>query len=163
MPAQMAAAISILLPVINMLGATIAYWMMSFTKNETLSAVFLFGGAGLCFLPLLLWDNVNPFFTAFLFALVTAAMMAINVLFCTEVPVRFASMGKVATMSGFYNFCGYIGTAASMYAVAYISEVYGWNMTQIFWFGACIVAMVSCVAAMPRWKVFMQTQISEKK
>ncbi len=162
-PTQIAVGISIFLPIINMLGATIAYWMMIKIKNEIFGILLMFGAAGICLLPLWLWGKASPVLTILLFALVTAAMMAANVIFCTAVPLRFAYLGKVATVSGFYNFCGYIGTSASMFAVAYISERFGWSMSQLLWIGSCIVAIVCCVVALPSWHVFLQTNYSTEK
>lgn len=155
MPSQLAVASSIFLPVINMLGAVIAYLFMRYLKNAVISATILFFAAAVNLVLLWRWGSANPIFTVLLFSAVTASMMSANVLFCSEVPSRFAYMGRAATVSGFYNSCGYIGTAASMYAVAYISERYGWNVTQLLWIGACVGGALCCASAIPGWKKFL--------
>lgn len=155
LPSQIAVVASVLLPLINMSGAVIAYFLMRRVRNELLCVVLLFGSAGVALAVLAVAKGAGALLALLLFALITALMMAANVLLCSEIPVRFSQMGRAASVSGFYNSCGYLGTAASMYVVAYVSERWGWSVTQVLWTGACVGAALCCLAGLPAWRRFL--------
>lgn len=156
MTAQAAVATSVVLPVINMLGAVIVYFLMQWVRHEILCTMILFSAAGGSLLILRLTSNASPVITILCLATVTALMMGINVLLCSEVPIRFASMGRAATVSGFYNSCGYIGTSISMYAIAWVSEHFGWQTTQTLWLACCVGAALLCSVIIPAWSHFLK-------
>ena len=98
--------------------------------------------------------QASALLSALLLALVTAVMMSVNVIICSEVPLRFSVFGKSASVSGFMNACGYIGAAASMYGIAILSERYGWAATQSVWIASCILAAVLSLSVGRRWMAF---------
>lgn len=159
LPAQTAVMFSVLLPLINLSGAVVAYWMIQRIRNEVACVFVLFAASGGCMVLLMMGAETTPLFSVVLFALVTAAMMGVNVMLCSEVPARFASLGIAGTISGFFNACGYIGTAASMYGIAWVAESYGWGPTRIMWGVSCAVAAGCCMAVIPLWR----RQISGKR
>ena len=156
MTAQAAVATSVVLPVINMLGAVIVYFLMQWVRQEIICTMILFSVAGGSLLILRLTAQASPVITILCLATVTAMMMGINVLLCSEVPTRFAGMGRAATISGFYNSCGYIGTAVSMYAIAWVSERFGWQTTQTLWLACCVTAVILCGVIVPAWSHFLR-------
>ncbi|WP_325200397.1 MFS transporter [Oscillibacter sp.] len=155
---QRAVAWSIFLPIINMLGAVVAYFLMRRTRNEVLSAAIVFTGSTASLALLWLFGSHSPMFTVLLFSLVTMGMTAANVLFCSEVPSRFSYAGRAAAVSGFFNSSAYIGSAASMYAVAWISQRYGWTVTQLIWIGVCALGILCCARAIPGWERFLDAR-----
>lgn len=155
LPSQTAVAWSVFLPIINMLGVVIEYFIMCLTRNEVLAATIMFLGATGSLILLWKFGAYSPALTVMLFSAVTVEMMVANVLFCSEVPSRFAYAGKSAAISGFFNSSGYIGTAASTYAIAWISERYGWSTTQLLWIGACILGFLCCARTISGWRRFM--------
>lgn len=155
MSTQAAVAASVVLPVINMLGAVIVYFLLQRVRHEIVCTMILFSVAGGALVLLWLNSDASPIITVFCLATVTAMMMGINVLLCSEVPIRFANMGRSATVSGFYNSCGYIGTAVSMYVIAWISERFGWQATQLLWLGCCVIAIVLCAIIVPAWSRYL--------
>ena len=155
LPSQTAVAWSVFLPVINMLGVVIEYFIMRRTRNEALAATIMFAGATGSLILLWKFGTYSPALTVLLFSAVTVEMMVANVLFCSEVASRFTYAGRSAVISGFFNSSGYIGTAASTYAIAWISERYGWTATQLLWIGACALGFLCCVRTISGWKRFL--------
>ena len=154
LPPQIAVAVTILLPIVNILGAAGVYLFLRKIPNEAVAMGILFLSAGGCLLALQLVGRVSALLSASLLALVTAVMMSVNVIICSEVPLRFSVFGKSASISGFMNACGYIGAAASMYGIAVLSEHYGWTVTQWVWIGSCILAAVLSLSVGNRWMEF---------
>ncbi len=152
MSAENAVMFTVILPLINISGAAVAFWLMSRMHNEVLCALLLFGISGACLVLLTALGNLSAVLAVVLFALVTAAMMAVNVTLCSQVAARFGAKGISGAISGFFNACGYIGTAVSMYGIAWIAENCGWGVTRLMWGISCVVAIVFCVAAVPFWK-----------
>ena len=152
LPAQTAVTFSVLLPLINLSGAAVAYWMIRRLRDEVLCIFAMFAASGACMALLAVGAADTPLLSVVLFALVTAAMMGVNVMLCSEVPARFASFGIAATVSGFFNACGYVGTAISMYGIAWVAERCGWGVTLVMWGASCAVAAVCCVAVLPLWR-----------
>lgn len=58
---------------------------------------------------------------------------------------------KVSTISGILNSCTYIGSAASTYGIALISEKAGWNFTLLIWFIIALTGTAICFAAARPW------------
>ncbi len=152
MTAEVAVATSVLLPLINVFGASVGYIMIARLRNEAACMTLLFAGSTICMLLLTAAGNWLPILAVVLFALVTAAMMAVNVLLCSEVPARFAASGMAGTVSGFFNACGYIGTAASMYGIAWVVETCGWSAMRAVWSVSCVAAVVLCGISIPLWR-----------
>lgn len=156
--AQQAVTISILLPVINLLGAVMEYTLMLRFRQELVCGMILFGVAGGSLLILQMPFPLTPIVTTCCLALVTATMMGINVIFCSEVPIRFAAFGRAAAVSGFYNAFGYIGTAISIYTIAQTSQQFGWRITQTIWLFCDLVAAALCCAMIPLWNRFLHSK-----
>ena len=157
MPTETAVMVSILLPLINISGAAIGYLLVRRLKNEALCTSILFLCAVLCIVLLSLVGKFHAILSAGLFALVTATMMASSVILTSEIPSRFASFGIAATVSGFFNACGYAGTAISTYGIAWIAEDYGWAVTRNMWAIAAAVAMGLSLIVIPFWRKFLKT------
>ena len=85
-------------------------------------------------------------------ALVTATMHAVNFLYISCLPGRFANMGRAATVSGVCNACTYVGAAISMYGIAAITEISSWSVTVIVWAVIAAIGAVSSLLALPRFK-----------
>jgi len=62
----------------------------------------------------------------------------------------------VSTASGVLNACTYVGSAASTYGIAVLSENMGWSFTLWIWLGIAVVAGVLCLAAMRPFRKKLQ-------
>lgn len=154
MPVETAMMASVLLPLIHVFGAAIGYWLIRRLRNEAACAGILFLCAAMCAALLSLTGRLGPMASVILFALITALMMAASVMYTSEAPSQFAHFGIAASVSGFFNACGYAGTAVSMYGIARITEEYGWSAIRGIWAVAALLAAVCSSMAVPFWKRF---------
>ena len=65
--------------------------------------------------------------------------------------ILLKKFGKVSTISGILNSCTYVGSAASTYGIALISEKAGWNFTLLIWFIIALTGTVICFVAARPW------------
>ena len=152
MSAGMAMIASVLLPLLHMAGAAAGYWLIRLLQNTAACAALLFFCTAGCAALLSLAGALSPAISILLFALITAMMMAVSILFTSEAPSQFAGFGIAASVSGFFNGCGYAGAAISMYGVASIADSSGWGVVRIIWTAAALLAAVCAMAAVPLWK-----------
>ena len=146
---------SVVLPLINSFGAAGGYFVLRRVKNEFLCIASLFFLAAISLLSLVLAGNQSMLLTVFILALVTACMMGVNTMVCTEVATKFAAFGKAGGISGVFDAVGYFGTAISMYVIAFISEKHGWQYTQIIWFGSSVGALLLCLSGLKKWNEYL--------
>ena len=76
----------------------------------------------------------------------------------SEVPSRFAGLGIAASVSGFFNACGYAGTAVSTYGIAWIAGDCGWGAARGMWIAAAVLAMGFAAAAVLPWNRFLKSR-----
>ena len=69
----------------------------------------------------------------------------------STVPKFFKRWGNVSTVSGMLNCCTYIGSAASTYGIALLSERFGWNMTLALWILVAALGFLLCVVGIRKW------------
>lgn len=125
-------------------------------RNEVFCASVIFAGS-MVFAILLYISKIflpSPVISLLLVALIIACMHGINLMLISVVPKRFAKSGKVATFSGLFNACTYIGAAIALPVFARIAEIFGWNATILSWAGVALVGLLVCLLAARRWKYF---------
>lgn len=66
-------------------------------------------------------------------AVITGCMHGVNLMLISIVPNYFRNSGKISTVSGILNCCTYVGSAASTYGIALLSEKFGWSFTLLSW------------------------------
>ena len=153
--AETAVISSVAVPLINSMGTVGAYAIFKKMKNEFVTTSTLFAiSAGMLLILILVGDG-SILITILSFALVTACMMGVNTMICSEIASRFAIYGRAGGVSGFFDASGYVGTAVSMYLIAFISDRYGWDTTQFIWLGASLIAMTLCALGLSKWKSFL--------
>jgi OPA family glycerol-3-phosphate transporter-like MFS transporter len=89
-------------------------------------------------------------------ALITGANHGVNLMLIGHVPKRFRKYGNISTVSGAVNSCTYVGSAIATYGIAKLSELFGWSITVLIWVGIALLGTVCCLAAMPKWKKFIE-------
>lgn len=122
--------------------------------NELLCAAIFFGIGFACTLLMLPLFSRSVVMTVILMALITACMHGVNLMLITRAPIHFARYGKISTMSGLLNAFTYIGSAASTYGFAWLSDRYGWYFTIGSWTVTACVGMVLCLCLTKKWKNF---------
>lgn len=89
-----------------------------------------------------------------LFGIATTAMMAVNTMLVSVVPIYFAPYGKSSTASGILNSSAYAGGALSTYAIGVLSEIAGWNVTINIWIGIAAAGTAACLIGKIYWRRF---------
>ena len=156
--------VSAILPVFSILSITvikILHKTKTFYNESRGSAVLFLGAAAIC-VPLAVLINFEitalRLVCLILAALICAAMHAINFLYISCLPGRFAPYGKAATASGFCNAFTYVGAAISMYGIAAISDRMGWSATAISWILVAAIGMLFSLIALKKYTAFMKNE-----
>lgn len=124
--------ISSLLPVFSIMSLIFARMISKKCNNEILlSSYFWLSSLVFC---VILFFGINIIQIAVIsMSLLVASLHVINLLLIGNLPAKFECYNKVSTISGLLNFCVYIGSALSIYGIAKINELWGWNITIIIW------------------------------
>ena len=125
-------------------------------RNEVFCSAVIFGGS-LAFAIAMYAVNMmlsSAVLSVLIVAMIIACVHGINLMLISVVPKRFAKSGKVATFSGLFNACTYIGAAVATPVFARIAEVSGWGMTILSWAIIALLGLAVCLGAVPLWKRF---------
>lgn len=141
-----------LLPIVNLAGVYVASFLNSKVfKDELLSAAALFLVSVAAIILLAVFGNVNIIFSAMMLAVTTSAMLGVNTMIISLLPLYFARANKVSTITGILNAMAYIGSALSAYGIGALSEYAGWTVTIIAWGAVCVVGIISCILGRGVW------------
>ncbi len=113
-------------------------------KDELLLAGYIFVVGAIAAVLLYFVSEWNPIISIILMAILTGSMHGVNLLLVCMVPSYFA---KASTASGVLNAFTYVGSAISIYGIAYLKEAFGWNMTILTWIALAGLGTVVCFAA----------------
>ena len=157
--------VSAILPVFSILSVT-AIKLVHKTRlfsNESLGSAILFLAAAVLCVPLAVMINFEQ--TALrlvclaIAALICGTMHAVNFLYISCLPGRFAAHGKAATASGFCNAFTYVGAAVSMYGIAAVTEWLGWSATAISWICVAALGMLFSLISLKKYTSFLKKSI----
>jgi sugar phosphate permease len=141
-----AVVITMFLPVLNTGGAYAARAADGRSHGlEAESAAVFFSIAALALFLLWKVGIYNVFLTGILFAVITAAMMAVNTLFINILPLHFLAVGKVATVSGILNALAYFGSAFASFFIGVCAGRFGWSFTVQSWLWEILLALIICM------------------
>lgn len=154
---NLSSVISILTGVILPLFSVLSFYIASqlYTKtfnNPVMCAGVIFGIGALSSLGLCFVTGHSAVLSVVLSALLTGCMHGVNLMLICMVPAFFKKHGNVSTVSGVINSCTYIGSAASTYGIAVISEKLGWSFTLRMWLLIAIAGTLLCIASANGWK-----------
>jgi len=147
----------VVLPVFAILSIKLAALVQDRLKNELLSAAVFFGISFVCSALLLPLFSANVFLSVALMALTTGCMHGVNLMLINRLPIHFGRYGKISTMSGLLNSFPYIGSAASTYGFALLSERFGWYFTIGSWVVTAALGMGICLLLIRKWKKFIES------
>ena len=120
--------------------------------NPVSCAAFMFAAGVLSAVLLVLLTGKNPYGSVLFFAALTGSMHGVNLLLIQILPAFFDRWGCVSTACGVLNACTYVGSAASTYGVALLTEKMGWNATLYSWLAAAALGMAICLICAKPWK-----------
>lgn len=145
--ASFSALVSTLLPLVNLAGAYLAQAVYSKTGLNTLRASAIFFLAAVLMLTAMLTiARGSLLLTMLCFAVITSAMMAVNMLLITLLPLYFERFGRATTVSGALNAIAYGGSALASGWIGVLSSAHGWNAAVLSWLGMMIIAFAVCMA-----------------
>lgn len=156
-PAFFSVLLSTLLPIVNLSGAWFSTKLFEkvFKNNEIAVTAFCFALSLIPLAGLVFVGKYHISICVIFFALFTSLIVAINHMFITLIPVRFAKYGRASTMGGIFNATTYIGCAISTYGFGAVSEKLGWTATVIFWLILGVLGIIFCLAVMRKYKKFV--------
>lgn len=153
------AAVSAVLPLVNLTGAYAAGWLdRRFFHNELKTSASLFALAVVCLAVLPLAVAHSLAVSVILLALVTASMLGINTMFINVMPVRVGRRGGAAVLSGTLNAVTYFGAAAATWGIGSAAGAFGWNAVFLLWLGMAVLALVVSLLVVGRWGRFAAAQ-----
>ena len=142
----------VVLPIFSILcsQATAALYRKKL-RNPLLCAGVIFGMGTVAALVLYFLSAKNAAISAFLAAVVTGSMHGVNFMLVSILPPFFKKYGNVSTASGVLNSCTYIGSAASTYGIAVLSQSIGWGDTIGIWFLIALTGTALCLISIKPW------------
>ncbi|MBR7131908.1 MAG: MFS transporter [Clostridia bacterium] len=145
----------VLLPIFTVLSIRVSskIYAKVFTNALTCSGV-IFGAGATFALMLFLFTGKSAILSVLFIALLSACMHGVNFMLICIVPAFFKYTGCVSLISGILNAFVYIGSAASTYGIAVLTESIGWKLTVGIWFIVAAVGTASCLVCVPAWKRF---------
>ncbi len=167
---QMDSAVSIIsttvIPIFNLSGVYLAAIVNNkLFNNEIMTGAAFFVVSAAALLLLRFFPGSSIVAALILFGIATTAMMAVNTMLVSVVPIYFAPYGKSSTASGILNSSAYVGGAVSTYGIGVLSEIVGWDMTITIWIGIALLGMAACMIGKIYWKRFTEnrTSVSQSK
>ncbi len=159
-PVFFSVLLSTLLPIVNLSGAWFSTKLFEkvFKDNEIAVTAFCFILSLIPLAGLVFVGKYSIVICIILFAMFTSLIVAINHMFITLIPVRFAKYGKASTMGGLFNATTYIGCALSTYGFGAVSEKLGWTATVIFWLILGVLGVAACLLVMRKYKKFVDNK-----
>lgn len=141
-----AALISLILPIVNLLGAFAANYLNNrFFKNEYKTVATMFSVSALSVLLLYLAGSVSPVLSALLIALCTSSMLGANTMLLTFIPLRYSALGCSSSVTGFLDACSYLASAVASVSFGVISSSGGWDLTIASWGAVAILGLAFAV------------------
>ena len=157
---DISSSISILTGVILPVFSILSFQATSFLnrkviKNEVACAAAIFA-AGTIFSAVLYFIAFKqPVLSVAMFALITGCMHGVNLILICMLPQYFEKFGKVSFISGLFNSCTYVGSAASIYGVAVITDRFGWHTTTGVWLIVAVLGTILCAVSIRSWRKHM--------
>ena len=149
----------VLLPIFGIVCFQITSWLYrKKITNPVLCAGVIFGAGTVSAFALFLLSGQNAAFSVLFSAMLTGCMHGVNLILICMLPAFFKNSGNVSTVSGVLNSCTYVGSAASTYGIALLSERFGWHYTLLTWLLIGTAGTVLCLACIRAWKKRMETE-----
>ena len=121
-------------------------------KNELTLSIILFFISAVCTGLTIIIPSMPV--SVFLLSLATGCMHGVNLMLVCQIPGRFAKYGKASLISGSMNFFTYVGSAASMWGLAKVTEHSGWGFTFIICSVIAVAGLLMCLISLKKWKRF---------
>lgn len=150
-------ALTMVIPVVNLSGVYLANMLhVRRLRNEMTTALvcFAFCGGGI-----LIWliSGYSGLAIPFMLLIVsTTCMTGVSTMLLSLLPLRFRSIGMIATVTGLLNAVAYLGSALSGVAVGAVLEHWDWSTVLAIWLAVAVIGALVCALASRRWKSFAE-------
>lgn len=156
LPSSVSILTGIVLPIFSMISYQATTKLNDRVGNIVTTSALLFGlGAAAAALLLALF-GVSPIASVLLMAVITGCMHGVNLMLITRIPAYFGRYNKISTISGILNAFTYVGSAASTYGFAVLSEAFGWHFTVGSWLVIAAAGTAVCAVGVLMWKKFLR-------
>lgn len=144
------------IPLFNLFGVFLAGEVNKrWFKNEIKTAGAFFGVALVALAALRVFSGVHFMLSLLLFGIATTAMMSVNTMLVSVLPMYFGKYQRAATASGVLNSSAYLGGAVSTYGIGELSYRLGWDKTIEIWALCAVFGVVFCLCGKPVWNRFL--------
>ncbi|NLB80978.1 MAG: MFS transporter [Clostridiaceae bacterium] len=146
---------AVVLPVFSIICFEFASFLQKkvFTNELTCATVMFFAGFS-AIVVLVFLSSYSVFLSIALASIITGCMHGVNFMLNSLVPVHFNKFGNVSRISGMLNFFSYTGSALSIYGIAKLSEVCGWQYTVFVWAVIAFIGTIACFVCIRKWERF---------
>ncbi len=139
----------VILPIFSIANFQLASWIYGKKIKNELTCSGMFFAITLVFsLLLMLTANRAAVLSVLCFALLSGSMHGAGLMLTCMIVPYFKRPGL---MAGVLNSCTYMGSAASTYGIAIVSEKFGWSATIIVWTLIALLGTVLCFLIAKSW------------
>ena len=132
------------IPVFSYLSLSLTSLFYNKTGKKPFRCVFsIFAAGALAAGVLVIGRGRSVILTALMSALIVACMHGVNLVLISFLPGIYGNNENVSELSGTLNFMTYVGSAASAYGFAILSDKFGWNGTITSWI---VIALLGTAA-----------------
>ena len=122
------------IPVFSYLSLSLTSFYYNKTGKKPFRCVFsIFALSALAAVVLVIIGGRSVILTALMSALIVACMHGVNLVLISFIPGIYGNNENVSELSGTLNFMTYVGSAASAYGFALLSDKFGWSGTITSW------------------------------
>lgn len=156
--------LTMVVPVVNLSGVYLANMLhVRRLRNEMATAFVCFTVCGAGILAWLISGYSNLILSFTMLLLSTTCMTGVSTMLLSLLPLRFRSVGLVATVTGLLNAVTYFGSAASSAGIGMVLDRWGWNTVLETWLVVAIIGSLVCAALSRGWKRFAGMLDLERK
>lgn len=125
---------SAVIPIFSYISLQICSKFYSKTgKKPFKCGLIIFAVGAAAALLLVIFGRHSVILTAVMCALIVGCMHGVNLVLISFIPGIYGNNENVSELSGTLNFMTYVGSAASAYGFALLSDSFGWNGTIVSW------------------------------
>ncbi len=149
---SLASTLLMILPFVNLAGAFSSVRIFNKNKNEFLTTALMFAVSAAAISLLFAVKSFSAVFAVILLAISSAAMLGANTMLLTFLPMRFASVGRAATITGMLDTASYLSSAISGPVNGTIIENHGWDPIVTLWTVLAALGVAVSAAAAFKWR-----------
>lgn len=128
------------MPVLTLPSVALSTALNRRCRNEFQAMGILFAVGAAALVPLFFVRQAVV--CVLLFAVVTMAMMAVNTITVSLIPLRFVAQGRLSTVAGYTNAMTYVGSGLSSLTIGAVAQSAGWTAVVWVWLGMAAAGIV---------------------